>query len=449
MRIIIIGAGPGGYETAAEAARRGIEVTLVNGGALGGVCLNEGCIPTKTLCHYAGLIEDLSRAAGRDIVEGTLQWHFSKVAARKREVVEQLRSGVAKMLGHKLITMVNGRAELKDARTVVVDGREYSGDRVIIATGSVPATLPVPGAGLPGVVTSEGMLEMEGVPARLAVIGGGVIGLELASVFRSFGSEVTVLEYAPGILPRFDADLSKRLRLALSRRGIAVETSAEVREVTGGTDGSGLTVHYVKDGGLHSVTADKVLAATGRHPNVESLNLSAIGVKYTRKGITVDSNMCTSVPGVYAVGDVTGGMMLAHVARFEGLRALDHICGIKDGIRLDIVPSAVFTIPEAASVGMTEEEAKAAGVQYKALKSSVRANGKAVSMDEPDGYCKLLADAGDGRLLGAHMYGPHSSDLIQEVTTLMCMGGGVGDLRDIIHAHPTLGEVVLSAASAS
>lgn len=446
MRIIIIGAGPGGYETAAEAARRGIEVTLINGGTLGGVCLNEGCIPTKTLCHYAGLIEELSRAAGRDIVEGSLQWHFSKVAARKSEVVEQLRSGVAKMLGHKLITVVSGLAAFKDAHTVVVDGQEYSGDRVIIATGSVPAALPVPGAGLPGVVTSGEMLDLEGVPARLAVIGGGVIGLELASVFRSFGSEVTVLEYAPGILPRFDADLSKRLRLALTRRGVAIETSAEVKEVTSGADG--LTVHYAKDGGLHSVTADKVLAATGRRPNLESLNISAIGVEYTRKGITVDSDMCTSVPGVYAVGDVTGGMMLAHVARFEGLRALNHICGVKDSIRLDIVPAAVFTIPEAASVGMTEEEAKAAGVQYKALKSSFRANGKAVSMDDADGYCKLLADAGDGRLLGAHMYGPHAADLIQEVAALMCLGGGASDLRDIIHAHPTLGEAVLSAASA-
>lgn len=468
MRIIIIGAGPGGYETAIEAAHRGIEVTMVTDGPLGGVCLNEGCIPTKTLCHYAGLAEAFSRAEGRGVAGGGLQLRFDGMVARKREVVEQLRSGISRMLKHKLITVIHGRAVFKDAHTVLVGGQEYSGDKVIVATGSVPSSLPIPGADLPGVITSREILELGEVPRRLVVIGGGVIGLEFASIFRSLGSEVTVLEYAPDILPRFDADMAKRLRLALSRRGVTVETSAGVSAVTAGMDGAEqpdgghlpegerdsaaadgtLSVHYVRDGKQYSVIADKVLMAVGRRPNVESLNLDAVGVEYSRRGIAVDGNMCSSVPDIYAVGDVVGGMMLAHVAVFQGRRALNHICGMEDDICFDLVPSAVFTIPEAASVGMTEESAKEKGVAFKCLKSMFGANGKAVSMDEPEGMCKLIVSFDGGKLLGAHILGAHSADIIQELTALMNRGVTVDALRDIIHAHPTLSEVISSAVSA-
>lgn len=444
MKIIIIGAGPGGYETAVDAAHRGIEVILVSGGPFGGTCLNEGCIPTKTFCHYAEMAEDMSRAAARGIVSGPMPFDFSAIAQRKREVVAQLRDGIVQLLRHKLITVVTGMASLKDAHTVVVDGTEYVADKIIIATGSSPAGLPIPGASLPGVLTSTGMLDMEEVPKRLAVIGGGVIGLEFASVFRSFGSEVTVLEYAPHILPRFDADLAKRLKLALSRRGITIETSAGVNAIVEEADG--LAVRYTKGDAQYNVVADKVLMAVGRRPNVDGLNLDALGIAYSRHGVAVDENMCTSVPDVYAIGDVTGGMMLAHVATFQGRRALNHICGEQDDIRFDVVPAAVFTCPEAASVGMTEEDAKAAGLAFKCLKSMFRANGKAVSMDDVEGVCKLIVSAEDGRMLGAHIFGPHSADLIQEAATLMCRNATVSDLRGIIHAHPTLGEVIQSAA---
>ena len=443
MRIIIIGAGPGGYETAVEAAKRGIEVTLVTDGPLGGTCLNEGCIPTKTFCHYAGLIEEMKKAEALGITAAPA-FEFSKVLERKQAVVQQLQDGIAMLMRNKLITVVEGRASFKDSRTVIVNGEEFSGDKIIIAVGSVSASLPIPGADLQGVITSREILDLPEVPKRLAVIGGGVIGLEFASIFKSFGSEVTVLEYAPTILPRFDVDLAKRLKLALVKRGIAIETAAQVTGISA-VEG-GLAVSYLSKNGEASVEADKVLMAVGRRANLDALNLSDIGVEFTRRGITVDSNMETSVPGVYAVGDVLGQMMLAHAATFQGLRALNHICGVSDSIDFDIIPAAVFTMPEAATVGMTEEEAKEKGLAIKCLKSMFRANGKAVSMDDTEGFCKIIVAEDDGRILGCHLFGPHSADIVQEIAALLNKHATLADLQSIIHAHPTLGEVVQAAA---
>ena len=442
MRIIIIGAGPGGYETAVEAAKRGIEVTLVTDGPLGGTCLNEGCIPTKTFCHYAGLIEEMKKAEALGITAAPA-FEFSKVLERKQAVVQQLQDGIAMLMRNKLITVVEGRASFKDSRTVIVNGEEFSGDKIIIAVGSVSASLPIPGADLQGVITSREILDLPEVPKRLAVIGGGVIGLEFASIFKSFGSEVTVLEYAPTILPRFDVDLAKRLKLALVKRRIAIETAAQVTGISA-VEG-GLAVSYLSKNGEASVEADKVLMAVGRRANLDALNLSDIGVEFTRRGITVDSNMETSVPGVYAVGDVLGQMMLAHAATFQGLRALNHICGVSDSIDFGIIPAAVFTMPEAATVGMTEEEAKEKGLAIKCLKSMFRANGKAVSMDDTEGLCKIIVAEDDGRILGCHLFGPHSADIVQEIAALLNKRATLADLQSIIHAHPTLGEVIQAA----
>ena len=442
MRIIIIGAGPGGYETAVEAAKRGIEVTLVTDGPLGGTCLNEGCIPTKTFCHYAGLIEEMKKAEALGITTAPA-FEFSKVLERKQAVVQQLQDGIAMLMRNKLITVVEGRASFKDSRTVIVNGEEFTGNKIIIAVGSVSASLPIPGADLQGVITSREILDLPEVPKRLAVIGGGVIGLEFASIFKSFGSEVTVLEYAPTILPRFDVDLAKRLKLALVKRRIAIETAAQVTGISA-VEG-GLAVSYLSKNGEASVEADKVLMAVGRRANLDALNLSDIGVEFTRRGITVDSNMETSVPGVYAVGDVLGQMMLAHAATFQGLRALNHICGVSDSIDFGIIPAAVFTMPEAATVGMTEEEAKEKGLAIKCLKSMFRANGKAVSMDDTEGLCKIIVAEDDGRILGCHLFGPHSADIVQEIAALLNKRATLADLQSIIHAHPTLGEVIQAA----
>ena len=428
MRLLIIGAGPGGYETAVEAAKRGMEVTLITEGPLGGTCLNEGCIPTKTFCHYAELIEQNIKA-GLDCKPT-----FAAAAERKEAVIAQLRGGIEMLL--KNIQVVQGRAQFKDARTVVCNGQDYTADKIIIATGSVSASLPVPGA--ESCITSKEILELTEVPESLCVIGGGVIGLEFASIFRSFGSEVTVLEFCPNILPRFDTDLAKRLKQSLSKRDINIEVQAQVTRIDGNT------VIYIKKDKEFTVQADKILMAVGRRPNTDGLNLEAAGIDYTRKGITVNDRFETSVPGVFAVGDVTGGIMLAHTATYQGLHALNHICGQEDGIRFDLIPAAVFTMPEVAAVGLTEEQCKEQELEVRCLKSFYRANGKAVSMDETDGYCKLIVSE-SGAILGAHLMGAHASDLIHEISAVMNLNGTLEQLQNVIHAHPTLSEVLQAA----
>ena len=454
MKIIIIGAGPGGYETALLAAKRGVEVVLIEAGHVGGTCLNEGCIPTKAFCKNAEVLDGLREAEAFGVTGLSYGFDFKAVAARKNAVVEQLRGGVEGLLGHKLITLVSGKASFKDSHTVTVDDQDYVGDYIIIATGSVSASLPIPGADLPGILTSREILDLEEVPQRLCVIGGGVIGLEFASVFRSFGSEVTVLEYFKEILPRFDSDLSKRLKQSLGKRGIEINTQAQVTAIEE-SDGV-YKVSFTRKGKEETVEADKVLMAVGRKANVGSLNLADIGLEFTPRGIVVDEKtMQTNIPHIYAVGDINGKMMLAHAATFQGIVALDHIMGIENGINLSVMPAAVFTSPEAASVGMTEEDCKEAGIPIKALKSFFRANGKAVTMGETDGFCKVIVAAEPkegaespyepGRIIGCHLYGPHASDIVQEACALITRKSTLKEFEDIIHTHPTLTEVLQSA----
>ena len=468
MKIIIIGAGPGGYETALLAAKRGVEVVLIESGPVGGTCLNEGCIPTKAFCKNAEVLDGLREAEAFGVTGLSYGFDFNAVTARKNAVVEQLRGGVEVLLGHKNITLVRGKASFKDDHTVVVthvDSLRHceersdvaiSADYIIIATGSVSASLPIPGAEMPGILTSKEILDLQEVPKKLCVIGGGVIGLEFASIFRSFGSEVTVLEYFKEILPRFDSDLSKRLKQSLSKRGIEICTQAQVTGVeilrcaqddssSAQDDSDVYRVTYTRKGKEESVEADKVLMAVGRKANVASLNLADVGIEFTPKGIIVDDKtMQTNIPHIYAIGDINGKMMLAHAATFQGIVALDHIMGIENEIDLKVMPAAVFTSPEAACVGMTEEECKEAGIPIRCLKSFFRANGKAVTMGETDGFCKLIVSE-DGRILGCHLYGPHASDIVQEACALITRKATLKEFESIIHTHPTLTEVLQSA----
>ncbi|MBE6237505.1 MAG: dihydrolipoyl dehydrogenase [Bacteroidales bacterium] len=491
MRIIIIGAGPGGYETALLAAKRGVEVVLIESGHVGGTCLNEGCIPTKSFCRNAEVLDTLKEASVFGVSDLSYTFDFSAVRDRKNAVVEQLRGGVESLLSNKLITLVRGKASFKDEHTVTVTPDvsgiaassdvavsddttrssadvsgtdvmlqpvDYTADYIIIATGSTSASLPIPGADLPGVITSKEILDIEEVPQRLCIIGGGVIGLEFASIFNSFGSEVTVIEYCKDILPRFDTDLAKRLKQSLGKRGIEIFTQSQVLSIASDCEAvqefaehgislaaaGQLAVTFSRKGKDETVVADKVLMAVGRRPAVSSLNLSDIGIEYSPKGIVVNDSMQTNIPHIYAVGDINGKMMLAHAATFQGIVALDHIMGLTDDIDLSVMPAAVFTSPEAATVGMTEDECKDKGIPVKCLKSFFRANGKAVTMGETDGFCKIVVDQ-SGRILGCHMFGPHSSDIIQEITALINSKATVDDLRNIIHTHPTLTEVLQSA----
>ena len=467
MKIIIIGAGPGGYETALVAAKRGVEVVLIEAGPVGGTCLNEGCIPTKAFCKNAEVLDGLREAEAFGVTGLSYGFDFKAVAARKNAVVEQLRGGVEGLLGHKNITLVRGKASFKDAHTVAVipsfssvipsdaeeSLQEYTADYIIIATGSVSASLPIPGADLPGILTSREILDIEEVPQRLCVIGGGVIGLEFASIFRSFGSEVTVVEYCKDILPRFDTDLAKRLKQSLGKRGIEINNQAQVTSIT---ENSGeYTVTFTRKGKEETVVADKVLMAVGRKANVASLNLADAGIEFTPRGIVVNDVMQTNVPHIYAVGDINGKMMLAHAATFQGIVALDHIMGVENDIDLSVMPAAVFTSPEAASVGKTEDECKEAGIPVRCLKSFFRANGKAVTMGETDGFCKIVVAAEPkegaespyepGRVLGCHLYGPHASDIVQEACAMITRKATLKEFQDVIHTHPTLTEVLQSA----
>ena len=439
--IIIIGAGPGGYETAADAAAHGLNVAIVERDQMGGTCLNRGCIPTKALCRNAEVVNLMRESEVWGVKTGEIAFDYAPVFERKEAVVKQLREGVEMLMGAPGITAIKGEASLKDANTVVVNGEEYQAKSIIIATGSAPRGLPIPGAEL--AMTSDDILAMETLPKSLCIVGGGVIGMEFAAVFSTFGVEVTVIEYCKEILPPFDKDVAKRLKTVLSKRGIKIITSAAVNGITQGEDG--MTVTYELKGKPQSVTAEKVLMSVGRQP-VLPQGLDTVGITVGRRGIEVDDNMMTNVPGVYAIGDVNGRMMLAHAASAQGQRALHAIMGKADDIKLDIVPSAVFTVPELAMVGLTEEQCAEKGLDVTVKKAFFRSNGKAVSMNETDGLLKMIVDNATRQIVGCHICGAHAADLIQEVVTAMNAGATVDLLATSIHGHPTLSEVTLTAA---
>ena len=454
--LIIIGAGPGGYETAVKAAQAGLKTVIVEQGRLGGTCLNVGCIPTKCFCKNAELLSELSEAEQLGINGLSHSGiNMQKVVERKNEVVNTLVSGIEALLKSPNITRISGKAKFVNAKTIEVPEAknakgeptetQYTAPNIIIATGSVTKFLPIEGKDLPKVLTSTEMLDLTEVPRRLAVIGGGVIGMEFASIFNAFGSEVTVLEYCKEILPNFDSDISKRLKASLKAKGINIINNAAVNGIR--DNGDSYSVSYQLKEQPESVEADIVLMAVGRAANTQSLNLADIGIETDRRGIITDDHFRTNVEGIYAIGDVNGKCQLAHAASFQGQHVLNVILGKTDNIRLDIMPAAVFTNPEAATVGLTADYCKANGINVKAHKSFSRANGKALAMNESDGMVKILTDDLD-RIIGCHLYGPHSADLIQEVAALMNKDATIADLADIVHAHPTLGEVILNAAHA-
>lgn len=456
--LIIIGAGPGGYETAVRAAKAGLQVVVIEKEHLGGTCLNAGCIPTKCLCHSA---ESLPPAPSQG--EGAKSSEYlAEAIARKNEVVDKLKAGVAQLMKTPGITLVEGEAKFVDNHTVAIRtmdneqwtmDNEFTAPHIIIATGSVTKFLPIPGAHAEGVLTSTEMLNLTTLPQRLAIIGGGVIGLEFASIFQALGSQVTVIEFCKEVLPLFDRDLAKRLRTSLKKRGIEFHTSAAAKAITSPAPSEEgekvLKVDFEEKGKLQSVEADVVLMAVGRAANLDSLNLADVGIETTPRGIVVDGHMQTNVPGIYAIGDVNGLIQLAHAASAQGRIALKHILHEDSKVKNEelIVPSAVFTVPEAAMVGQTEEQLEEAGIEYQTHKSMYRANGKALAMEAEDGLVKILTD-NEGKILGCHILGAHASDLIHEATLAMRLGATIHDIADTVHAHPSLSEILLAAAEA-
>lgn len=445
--LIIIGAGPGGYETALAAAKRGKSVTLFNGENLGGTCLNEGCIPTKCLCRNAEIISNFKNGEEFGVDDFSFSVDYNKILARKNSVIETLRGGIDMMLKQAKVNVVNAFASFKDAKTVVANGEEYTADNIIIASGSTSKSLPIPGHDLECVMDSTKILNIEYIPASLTIIGGGVIGMEFASIFSQLGSQVTVIEFMKQILPPFDSDIAKRLKQALTKKGVKIVTGAAAKEIRQ-NEFYEIEVTYELKGKEEKVVSSDLLMAVGRAPRVSGLNLEAAGIEYTPKGIPVNDNMQTNVEGIYAIGDVNARMMLAHVASFQGVRALNAIEGKADNIRMDIVPSAVFTVPECGMVGKTEEQCKAEGIEIKIGQSFFRANGKALAMGESEGLCKLIFRKEDGLLIGAHIMGVESAGLAQQCADMMNRNTTLTELVDTIFGHPTVSEVILSAAHA-
>ena len=453
--LIIIGAGPGGYRAAEYAAKNGLQVVIAEVAEVGGTCLNCGCIPTKTLCHHAELIDSLRQTESNGLKNLQFEVDFPAIAARKQQVVNQLRTGVETLLSQPGITLVRGKAQFKDDHTVIIGEEEYTAENIIIATGSEAALPPfltsLPSGGS-GVGFSTELLNIDHIPERLCIVGAGVIGMEFASAFSSFGSQVTVIEYLKECLPPMDGDLAKRLRKTLEKRGVEFFMQSAVKQI------DGHTVIFERKGKEQTIEADTILIATGRRPRTEGLNLAAAGIVCTPKGaIPVDENFRVirkspssggfrGSQSIYAIGDVNGLQMLAHAATFQGFRAVNNILGKSDDIDFTAMPAAVFTNPEVAGVGPTEEQLKATSDgNYICKKAYYRANGKALAMDATDGLVKLLAHA-DGRIVACHAMGAHAADIVQEATALIHCRATISDLAETIHIHPTLAEILHDAA---
>ncbi len=457
--LIIIGAGPGGYRAAEYAAKNGLQVVIAEAAEVGGTCLNCGCIPTKTLCHHAELIDSLRQTESNGLKNLQFEVDFPAIAARKQQVVNQLRTGVETLLSQPGITLVRGEAQFKDDHTVIIGEEEYTAENIIIATGSeaaLPPFLKQTDSSLftlhSSLLTSTELLNIDHIPERLCIVGAGVIGMEFASAFSSFGSQVTVIEYLKECLPPMDGDLAKRLRKTLEKRGVEFYMQSAVKQI------DGHTVIFERKGKEQTIEADTILIATGRRPRTEGLNLAAAGIVCTPKGaIPVDENFRVirkspssggfrGSQSIYAIGDVNGLQMLAHAATFQGFRAVNNILGKSDDIDFTAMPAAVFTNPEVAGVGPTEEQLKASSDgNYICKKAYYRANGKALAMDATDGLVKLLAHA-DGRIVACHAMGAHAADIVQEATALIHCRATLSDLAETIHIHPTLAEILHDAA---
>ena len=451
MKLTIIGGGPGGYIAAIRAAQLGAEVTLIEKNAMGGTCLNVGCIPTKALLHAADLYQQIKNDAKRNgIVAEDVHIDFEVMQKRKAAVVKQLVSGVTGLMKAYGIKVVKGAAKFKTADTVIVTGEEtteITSDKVIIASGSVPSVVPIPGHDLAGVVDSTGALEFEEIPESLCVIGGGVIGVEMAQMFQRLGTKVTIVEMLPDILTNLDEDVTAVIKKAMKRAKteILLETKVECIEKSEGS----LVVHVAdKEGKAQEIEAEKILLCVGRRPATEELGLDILGIATEKNKILVDENYQTNIENVYDIGDCIGGIMLAHVASAEGISAVEKIMGVESDIDFETVPSCIYTCPELSSVGLTEKQALHQGLDYEVGTFPLAANGKSLIAGETSGLAKIIADKESGAILGVHMAGPGATELIAEGALAIHKKATVRDLMATIHAHPSVGESLQEAAHA-
>ncbi len=455
--VVVIGGGPGGYVCAIRAAQLGLRTACVEKRAtLGGTCLNVGCIPSKALLQSSHLYEEAAKEFARHgIATGDLGFDLAVMQARKDAVVKQLTSGIAGLFKKNRVEHVFGLGTIASPEEVKVtpenggEPRVLATENIIIATGSDVAAIPGVAIDEDRIVSSTGALALPAVPASMVVIGGGFIGIELGSVWRRLGAEVTVVEFLDQIMAGMDGEIAKTMLRILQKQGLSFKLASKVTRAEPGDDGVTLTIEPVKGGDAETLTVEKVLVSVGRRPFTEGLGLEKVGVTVDNRGfIPVDHDYQTSVPGIFAIGDVIGGKMLAHKAEEEGVAVAELIAGQSGHVNYEAIPGVVYTWPEVAAVGRTEEQLKADGVAYKVGKFPFTANSRARCNAETDGFVKILADATTDRILGAHIIGPEAGDLIQELVVAMEFSGSAEDLARSSHGHPGLSEALKEAALA-
>jgi dihydrolipoamide dehydrogenase len=447
--VIVLGGGPGGYTAAIRAAQLGAKTALVEKGEMGGTCLNRGCIPTKALIESVEAYESLAdmESFGVTVSGGSID--PAKIYARKDKIVKQLSSGVASLVKSNKIDLYQGVARLTGTTAVDVvaqDGKHtnLTGKNCIIATGSVPAVVPIPGADQPGVVTSNEALSLKSIPKSIAIVGGGVIGVELATVFSGLKVKVTILEMLDEILPLIDVEVVGALKKVLKEKGIDIFTSTGVKNIA--ANGPNKRISYETGGKKGELEAELVVIATGRKPYTEGLGAAEVGIALERGRILVDEKLKTKVPNMYAIGDVSSKIQLAHVAMAEGVIAAENAMGHNRIMDYSVVPSCIYTNPEIAAVGLTEKQAKERGIETLIGRFPLAASGRAMTMGAKTGFIKIIADKRDGGILGAHLFGPHVTEMIAELTLAIELEATLDEIKATIHPHPTLSEGIFEAA---
>jgi len=444
MKITIIGGGTGGYPAAIRAARMGAEVTLIEKEHLGGVCLNWGCIPTKALLQTANVIHTIKEAEVFGVKSKGYELDFPAVMSRREAISAQLRGGVKNLLGAKKVKLISGTAVLVDHTTVEVKetGEKITSDAMLIASGSKPARIPIEGLEGPNVWDSNDVLSMKALPKSVVIIGGGVISCEFAKFLTTVGTDVTILELMPTIIPEMDTEITTVLHGALEAAGVRIFTNANVKKISHTKSAS--TVTYGLDGKDMTVSAEKIISTVGRKPDLEALNINKLGIATERGAIVVNDYLETNVPGVYAAGDIIGGIMLAHLATAEGECAIRNMMG--DAVKMNrrVVPSCIYTDPEIGSVGLSEKQAKEVA-DIKVGRFPFRGNGKAMVLNKTEGLVKVISDKKYSEILGVHIVGPHATDMISEAVLGMFMEMTADELAHSIHPHPTLSEAIMEA----
>lgn len=448
--VAIVGGGPGGYVAAIRAAQGGKKVIIIEENRLGGTCLNHGCIPTKALVSSMDALEKIRRSESFGIEVGEVKFSLDKIMNRKNEVVNTLVSGIEHLMNVHEIEYLNGKAEVKDSETLTVKNKSIDAtikfQNLIIATGSKTAILPIEGADSEDILTSQDLLEMTEVPSSLTIIGGGVIGMEFAFIYNALGTKVNVVEFFPQILNNMDGDVAEVIKTSAIEKGINIYESAKASAIKSALDGTKI-VEINENNESKYLISEKVAMAVGRKANLESLDLTKLRVELNERcnGIMVDSHMRTSNPNVYAIGDITNKIQLAHIASHQGIVAADNINGIENEMCYDLIPSAIFTMPEVAHVGLNEKDAGAQNIDYMTGKFPLMANGKAQAMGETEGFVKLIADKETRKIIGGTIVGVHATDMLSTISNIIVSGLTIDKAAHVIYAHPTTAESIHEA----